>query len=385
MLNTESTCDFCDCSTLEFVYKPINSSRGMKVYICQNCGLIQSISDVRDYKKKPPPSMSADANRSSVFYTKDIENANYTAIIEKYSLLNNGSSVLDIGSNRGAFYRYVAANYDGLIFHGIEPDKVIIESYKNAENVTVFNDRFENVKLDGYSYDLIYCVHTLEHADSARQMLKRIYELLKNDGKAFIAVPNTGNVDPDTVLEYFIDTHNYHFNHSLLVNYSYKIGFDIVEKNQQHGEDIIMVLQRRKNFTYNLLPEISNRNLYEKNRTSILNYAERIKSNREKLVKYTSTIKDRIGRDKLIIWGAGRILDVLISIGKLDRSIISCIVDKYLFKYMTSVHGLQINNPDALKEFNPNDTTIFIASKAYADEIEEEIHEYGFKKIIRFE
>lgn len=384
MLNIKKTCDFCGSKRLDYVYEPINTGRGMKVYICENCGLIQSISSFGDYIKKPPPSMSADANRSSVFYTKDIENINYTTQLEKHSLLKDGLRVLDIGSNRGAFCRYLLDNYNNIVFHGVEPDKVIVNNYKDIPNVTLYNDRFENVDLESSFYDLIYCVHTLEHADSAKQMLKGIYDSLNNDGIAFIAVPNTGNIDPDTVLEYFIDTHNYHFNHSILINYVKMIGWDILYHNKPDDEDIILILKRNLSTKYNENPDISNQSLYTKNKISINHYKHNIKINRSELIKVTDKLKKELNNDKLVIWGAGRILDVLITIGRLDKNIISCVIDKYLYKYMPKVNGLAIYSPDILNSYDPNTTTVFIASKAYVSEIQKDVSELGFTKIIKF-
>ena len=74
---------------IQCVYKPINSKRNMSVYICNNCGTLFSLSKSNTYTSNPPPNLSVDADRSSIFYTKDIECEYYTRIINK--ILNKHS------------------------------------------------------------------------------------------------------------------------------------------------------------------------------------------------------------------------------------------------------------------------------------------------------
>src|SRR5437870_4764056 len=37
------TCDTCQSSDLEAVYEPEGGSRGLKIYLCNGCGLLQSL------------------------------------------------------------------------------------------------------------------------------------------------------------------------------------------------------------------------------------------------------------------------------------------------------------------------------------------------------
>ena len=80
-------CDFCKSETLEDIYRPINSRRGMIVKVCEDCGLIHSKS-TKKYESRPPGSMSADADRSSYRYTKDV-------VSERYNEYFNGNIDLE--------------------------------------------------------------------------------------------------------------------------------------------------------------------------------------------------------------------------------------------------------------------------------------------------
>ena len=57
--NINENCDFCN-SKIEHVYNPINSRRGMELYVCQNCGLLES-KPTRSYISRPPGNMSSDS------------------------------------------------------------------------------------------------------------------------------------------------------------------------------------------------------------------------------------------------------------------------------------------------------------------------------------
>jgi 2-polyprenyl-3-methyl-5-hydroxy-6-metoxy-1,4-benzoquinol methylase len=385
MSSTNKQCDFCNSKNLASVYKPINTARGMMVFCCDKCGLLQSLSNQKEYIKNPPPSMSADANRASIFYTKDIENTNYTSILTKCVTIDDTKKVMDIGSNRGAFYKFLSLEYPDIEFHGVEPNKEIVKSYQNEKHVTVFNDRFENVKIEPSYYDLIYCVHTLEHANSARQMMFGIWDALKNGGFAFIAVPNIGKIAPDTITEYFIDTHNYHFNHSILSEYFVQLDFEILYSNDPDDEDIILLLKKTSNIARKDYFTPKDNQLFHTNMSEIQQYHTNINNNRNNLITLVKNLEKVSRESDVIIWGAGRILDAIVRFGRLDTSRVSCLVDKYLFKYMQTVHGIKIKSPESIKDYNPTTTAIFIASVAYSKEIEMEALKYGFNNIIKFE
>ena len=80
MLNTN--CDFCQTLIHNYTYTPINSKRGMKVFVCSNCGLIFS-KNTKPYISRPKPSMSCDADRSSIKYTKQLVLGDHLEFLSK--------------------------------------------------------------------------------------------------------------------------------------------------------------------------------------------------------------------------------------------------------------------------------------------------------------
>ena len=77
-------CDLC-FSKLQNPYKPINTKRGMLTFQCQKCLLIQSIPQ-KKYKSNPPPSMSSDADRASIMYTKVLVLPGYIKLFKKFKI-----------------------------------------------------------------------------------------------------------------------------------------------------------------------------------------------------------------------------------------------------------------------------------------------------------
>ena len=114
-------CDYCK-NTLNKFYKPINSERGIKVFQCSKCLLLQS-KVLKNYKKIIKGSMSFDADRKSIMYTKGRFQDHYLKLIKKKIKFKDILNVLDIGSNRGNFIDYVKKINPKIKIHGFETKK----------------------------------------------------------------------------------------------------------------------------------------------------------------------------------------------------------------------------------------------------------------------
>ena len=63
------TCELCQRAALEPIYKPEKSTRGLTVYLCSVCGLLQSLPRI-DRAERAPPAVSAGADWGNVRYGK---------------------------------------------------------------------------------------------------------------------------------------------------------------------------------------------------------------------------------------------------------------------------------------------------------------------------
>jgi len=381
-LSIKNNCDFCNTPTLEHAYTPIRSARGMEVFVCNRCGLVQSFPTM-PYQSRPPGSMSADADRSSYRYTKDIISERYDECLTQFVDFSCIVNVLDVGSNRGAFIKYLETRHPGKRIVGIEPDSSLIANYNSMTNVSVQDCRFEHAQLLENYFDFAYCAHTLEHADSAREMLLGIRRALKPDGLLFVAVPSLIFYQ-DIIEEIFIDPHTYHFNFHLLRDFASQIGFT-VEYAGKSSDPELMLLLRKQGLDISGWPFTPSKPAHATvAKAEILRYAEDIHYNRGALKESARLLNEAGGRYKVVIWGGGRIFDALVRFGRLDMSKIYLVVDKYLHRYVTTLHGCRLASPDVLSQDAPDTLLIYIASRDYADEIRAEAETIGITRFIQF-
>ena len=381
MLSIKNSCDFCESDQMEFIYSPIKTRRGIEVHVCNFCGLLHSFSTL-DYESRPKGSMSANADRSSFRYTKDLVAGRYLEVFNDIIDFNNVDTILDIGSNRGAFIRWIKSSYKEKKITAIEPHPEIPESYSGLDNIEFHNCRFENVDLSKNTYDFAYCVHTLEHAVSAKSMLLDIRDSLNYGGILFLAVPNV-IFHNDVIEELFIDPHTFHFNYELLKTFVLSIGFDIIYAGDKLEPDIIFVLKkiRKSSKMVQFKPNI---NHASKVKSEIKNYSKNIITNRNDLKDSTQKLREAAKSKKVIVWGGGRIFDALVTYGGLEKNDIHMVIDKFLSSYVNEIKGYKLYPPDIIEGQDKKLILIYVASRDYADEIIEEAKSYGIHDFIIF-
>ena len=309
MLDTKYFCDLCGFET-KYIYDPINTKRGMKLFICKKCGCLQSLS-FKNYPSRPEGNMSSDADRASYKYTKTLTSGQYSTLLNKFCLNINTSNILDIGMNRGAFYKWASRNFIYEKFTGIETDASLTDEYCDDKKVNLIIDRVENVDLGSQIFDFAFCVHTLEHVKSANSVLRQVFRALKHGGVFFLAVPNIIFHD-DIVEEYFIDTHTFHFQHDVLLNFIKNTGFRVKYCSDPIDSEIIFILEKKhKNYLKNDKIKMNER--YNKVLMELRKYEDKIHVNRELISNSVIHInKYCLEKRKCFIWGAGRIFDCLI-------------------------------------------------------------------------
>jgi SAM-dependent methyltransferase len=384
LLNINRECDFCGGST-KFVYTPIETKRGMQLNICKTCGLLQSFS-TKSYLSRPPGSMSADADRSSFRYTKDLVSDRYLKVFNDWVDFKDINTILDVGSNRGVFINWVTDNYGIKSITAIEPHPDIVESYANISDIDLRNCRFEETQLQNEYYDFAHCIHTLEHAKSAREMLKGVRDSLKIGGIFFLTVPNI-IFHNDLIEELFIDPHTYHFSYDLLKRFVTSMGFSVEYSGNSTEADIIFLLKKERGSSLNFTDDAvcNYRNFPHQVDNNIKLYQSSIVDNRNNLKNSIYLLNKASKTKKIVIWGGGRIFDAMITFGGLNPKDVYMVIDKYLSLYVQEIRGYSLKNPSILNEEDSiNSILVYIASRDYADEIKREAESYGVSNFIDF-
>lgn len=92
--------------------------------------------------------------------------------------------VLDVGSGRGYFSRYVKGNYTGLDFN---PQAIKMAS---AEGITVLNESLESHQANvRQAYSVVTAFQVLEHMGHPAQFIRTALDVLRPGGLLIISVP----------------------------------------------------------------------------------------------------------------------------------------------------------------------------------------------------
>lgn len=322
--------------------------------------------------------MSFDADRSSIMYTKELVLPRHINFFKKHNLnFKNYNSILDIGSNRGSFINFILSKNQNAQVVAIETRSDLMKKYQNLKNVKCYNIRYEQHETKS-KFDFIYNVHTLEHFTSCLLGLRKMYNSLKPSGKIFLAVPNTNYFNTNTFEEFFIDPHTFHFTHNTLVNYFNKIGLKILKKSIESNE-LQYLLVKMKPW------HIENRKLNQKlifdRKGALLKYRKILDQNRKKIRHQGEKIKKLSKENQIVFWGAGRIFDGVIKLGKLRPNKNIKVVDKALYKFFKYIHKFKVYKPEDLEK-NQNRSILVICSRQYKNSIINDTKKFLFKKII---
>ncbi len=132
-------------------------------------------------------------------------------LIEQTTGKRNGN-FLDVGSGTGAFVNEM--KHRGWQVTGLEPDadaRIVAKKLYNIElkEMNMFS------QLPVNSFDVITLWHVMEHVHDLSAYVQQLKNLLKEEGRLFIAVPNYTSKDAEIYGEYWaaydVPRHLYHF------------------------------------------------------------------------------------------------------------------------------------------------------------------------------
>jgi len=105
--------------------------------------------------------------------------------------LPTGASILDVGCGNGVISRHLGKF--GFNVTGIDVSEKTIEkanALNTLENVRFIKKSAEELMATGEQYDGIICSEVLEHLDNPESLLKVLNNILSQNGKLIITVPN---------------------------------------------------------------------------------------------------------------------------------------------------------------------------------------------------
>jgi len=357
------TCDTCQSTALEAIYRPEGGGRGLKVYLCNNCGLLQSLPRI-DNDQRRPAAVSSGADWGNVRYGKGFRTQTGLDALSKHADLTGAMRVLDVGSNRGSFVRALLALAPNAHIVAVEPDERVVDSVAGLERTQTIHARIENTRLPDASFDIVHSCHTIEHLGHALCALQDHHRLLKPGGLLLVDAPNVDLIGGADILEeWFIDKHLYHYSPGTLAAVIKAAGFEIVQPPDPLDRENVLILARKRDTASPAQPDPAE---VAHARDLMVRYGKSRQMNRAALREVAAELTS-LSSKKVLLWGAGRLFDSLVVHGGFDPKTLAALVDTHLIKHMKERHGAVLQGEDALEKVHPG--VIVIMSRAFAGEI----------------
>jgi SAM-dependent methyltransferase len=361
------SCGLCNETTLDEVYAAERSTRGIKVYLCRHCGLVQSLPRI-DHAPRRGAAVSSGADWGNVRYGKGFRTKAVLDAICRHADLSKPLSLLDVGSNRGSFARAFLETAPEARLVAVEPDERVAHACAGMERTELIPSRIESAPLETGRFDIVHSCHTIEHLADPARVLADHWRTLKPDGLLVIDAPNIAFLGTnDVVEEWFIDKHLFHFSPRTLSRMIESAGFEIVEGPDRSDRENLLIVARKSSAP----PPTFGHDRREAERAEQL-ITTYIATRARNLMALTAVAADisAMTHRRVAMWGAGRIFDSLVVHGNFDARGLTMLIDKHLKQHVPERHGCELQSPEALE--NADAGVVIVMSRSFAPEIVDE-------------
>jgi SAM-dependent methyltransferase len=358
------TCDLCRQPALEPVYVPEGTGRGITVHLCGCCGLLQSLPRT-DRAPRRSAAVSGGADWGNVRYGKGFRTEACLSLMRGRADFSAPLSLLDVGSNRGAFARAFLAAAPRAHITAVEPDERVADSCMLLERTELIDERIEDTALPSDSFDIVHSCHTIEHLAAPAEVLADHWRVLKPYGLLVVDAPNVAAIGGDDILEeWFIDKHLHHYSATTLRRLLDACGFEVVEGPDPCDQLNLLFAAYKRPLA--MRPVAADLHEVTAARALIATYESNRRRNIAALAQVAEELK-RLAPKRVALWGAGRLFDALVRQGGFDPASLSLLIDSHLIQHMPERHGKTLSGPDALAAADPG--VIVVMSRAFAGEI----------------
>ncbi len=204
---------------------------------CKNCGLL--FVNPRPAATEISKYYNSESYISHSTKQKGILDRVYSFIrrknhVRKYTIISNykkAGSILDIGCATGEFLNFFKNK--GWQTTGLEPNEKARQFASQAYNLDVLDEN-DIQKLPDKKFDVVTMWHVLEHVHDINERIFQLDRILKDDGIAVIAVPNSKCYDASFYGKYWagydVPRHIFHFTTETLAKLFEKRNFKLLEK-----------------------------------------------------------------------------------------------------------------------------------------------------------
>ena len=363
-ISMSNSCGLCNEPSLDEVYSPERSTRGIKIHLCRHCGLVQSLPRI-DRAPRRAAAVSSGADWGNVRYGKGFRTKAALDAIGRHTDLSREISVLDVGSNRGSFARACLNAAPKAHLVAVEPDERVVNSCAGFERTELVHARIESTALETDRFDIVHSCHTIEHLADPARVLADHWRTLKRDGLLVVDAPSAEFLGSDDVVEeWFIDKHLFHFSPRTLTRMIEMAGFEIVEGPDRADRENLLIVARKVATP----PPIFGHDHGEAAHAEdlITTYVATRARNLMALTAVAAEIAAMKSR-RVAMWGAGRIFDSLVVHGNFDARGLALLIDKHLKALVPERHGCEVQAPEALETADAG--VVIVMSRSFAPEI----------------
>lgn len=292
------------------------------------------------------------------------------------SFADRKTRIIDMGCGNGKLLKTLKTyGYTNIV--GIDPSLISIMSLRANGIDGIRGSIYEKPDKVLDKADVVIMTMVLEHLlcpDKAIQSISDNY--LKADGHIIVSWPSFDNLIIDNSLIYnnFNHEHINYFSQKSsdiffkkcgFINVGHYLSCGILKTNYLQFTNIALY---KKNgiFEYdtkNTVKDITGEN-------SIKEYIDRVSKVE---LSFINKINDEVqSGSKIVIWGSGALLFVLMKRSKLPQGNIRYIVDNNKNKQGRYIFGYEVKDPSELKTF---DGAVIVSSMLYGEEIRQQIKE----------
>jgi len=315
----------------------------LKIYQCQQCGLVQHNLKPVDYYK--------DVIRA-IAYSEEMGRFREKQLAEWIRKFNlKDKKILEVGSGQGE-YLELLLKAGGTNVYGIENSKESVEiAKKKSLNIQQGYLSKDFGHFWEQSFDAFATFNFMEHWPDINGSLNSLHNYLNDGAVGLVEVPNFDFMLKNGMYSEFTTDHIFYFTEKTLRTVLETNGFEVLEVNSI-WHDYILSAQVKKRFAINISSFSTKQN---------------------KIVDELRNYVDKFKMNEVVIWGAGHQALAVISIANLNSKV-SHVVDSAKFKqnkYTPGTH-LLIKDPQTIHQDLPK--SIVIMAAAYSDEVAKTIY-----------
>lgn len=311
----------------------------LKIYQCQNCGLIQLLDD--------PVSYYRDVIRASAVSeeVKEFRSGYFKDFVNRYHL--NGKKVVEIGTGKGEFLSLM--RLAGVQTYGIEHCKEFVAEC-NKSGLNVFEGYVDKTdyEISQAPFDGFFVMNFLEHIPEPNMFLQGICNNLADSAVGLVEVPNTDMILNNLLFSEFMLDHLMYFTKDTLTHLLEQNGFEVLEcSSVWHDYCLAAVVRKRSSM-------------------DLTGFYVRQNEITRQLHRFIDT-NEQVGL-KTAVWGAGHQALAVIALSNIKDKI-EFVVDSAEFKqnkYTPGTHVL-IVPPEEVQRRGIGAIIVMVAS--YSEEV----------------